>query len=113
MQVIAAILTLVGYSINDTIVIFDRIRDNLKIIRGKDAVALMDASINQTLSRTIITGGTTLLSLLALLIFGGEVLYAFSFTLFVGIIIGTYSSIYQSCAWLMVWQKKFLERKKI
>ncbi|MCX6584274.1 MAG: protein translocase subunit SecF [Candidatus Aminicenantes bacterium] len=113
MQVIAAILTLVGYSINDTIVIFDRIRDNLKIIRGKDAEVLMDASINQTLSRTVITGGTTLFSLIALMVWGGEVLYAFSFTLFVGIIIGTYSSIYQSCAWLMVWQKKFLERKKI
>lgn len=113
MQVIAAILTLVGYSINDTIVIFDRIRDNLKIMRGKDAEALMDLSINQTLSRTVITGGTTLFSLIALMIWGGEVLYAFSFTLFVGIIIGTYSSIYQSCAWLMVWQKKFLERKKI
>lgn len=113
MQVIAAILTLVGYSINDTIVIFDRIRDNLKIVRGKDAESLMDLSINQTLSRTIITGGTTLFSLIALMIWGGEVLFAFSFTLFVGIIIGTYSSIYQSCAWLMVWQKKFLERKKI
>lgn len=113
MQVIAAILTLVGYSINDTIVIFDRIRDNLKIMRGKDAVTLMDTSINQTLSRTVITGGTTLFSLIALMIWGGEVLYAFAFTLFVGIIIGTYSSIYQSCAWLMVWQKKFLERKKI
>ncbi len=113
MQVVAAILTLVGYSINDTIVIFDRIRDNLKIMRGKDAEVLMDTSINQTLSRTVITGGTTLFSLIALMIWGGEVLYAFSFTLFVGIIIGTYSSIYQSCAWLMVWQKKFLERKKI
>jgi preprotein translocase subunit SecF len=113
MQVIAAILTLVGYSINDTIVIFDRIRDNLKIVRGKDAESLMDLSINQTLSRTVITGGTTLFSLIALMIWGGEVLYAFAFTLFVGIIIGTYSSIYQSCAWLMVWQKKFLERKKM
>lgn len=113
MQVIAAILTLVGYSINDTIVIFDRIRENLKIVRGKDAESLMDLSINQTLSRTVITGGTTLFSLIALMIWGGEVLYPFAFTLFVGIIIGTYSSIYQSCAWLMVWQKKFLERKKI
>ncbi|HLP61182.1 MAG TPA: protein translocase subunit SecF [Candidatus Deferrimicrobium sp.] len=112
MQVIAAILTLVGYSINDTIVIFDRIRDNLKIMRGKNAEVLMDVSINQTLSRTVITGGTTLFSLIALMIWGGEVLYAFSFTLFVGIIIGTYSSIYQSCAWLMVWQKKFIAGKK-
>lgn len=113
LTVVAAILTLVGYSINDTIVIFDRIRDNMKIMRGKNAETLMDVSINQTLSRTVITGGTTLFSLIALMIWGGEVLYAFSFTLFVGIIIGTYSSVYQSCAWLMVWQKKFLERKKI
>lgn len=112
LTVVAAILTLVGYSLNDTIVIFDRIRDNLKIMRGKDASLLMDTSINQTLSRTIITSGTTLFAIIALLIWGGEVLYPFAFTLFVGIIIGTYSSIYQSCAWLFVWEKKFMGRKK-
>ncbi|MCU0286037.1 MAG: protein translocase subunit SecF [Acidobacteria bacterium] len=112
LTVIAAILTLIGYSINDTIVIFDRIRDNVKVMRTKNAEMLMDVSINQTLSRTVITGGTTLFSLIALMIWGGEVLYPFAFTLFVGIIIGTYSSIYQSCAWLMVWEKKFIGGKK-
>jgi preprotein translocase subunit SecF len=93
MTVIAALLTLVGYSMNDTIVIFDRIRENLKIMRREPLESLMNKSINQTLSRTILTSGLTFLTVLSLYLFGGEVLHGFSFALVVGILIGTYSSI--------------------
>jgi preprotein translocase subunit SecF len=111
MPVIAGFLTLVGYSINDTIVIFDRIRDNLKILRKMDFEELMNLSINQTLSRTLITGGTTILSLVVLFFFGGEVINDFVWTLLVGIIIGTYSSIFQSCPYLFFWWKIFKPKK--
>jgi len=112
LQVIAAILTLVGYSINDTIVIFDRLRDNLKIMRKENLGEILDKSINQTLSRTIITSLTVFLTVVALFFFGGEVIHPFAFTMLVGVITGTYSSIYQSCAWLKVWEKYLLKRKK-
>jgi len=93
LTVIAALLTLVGYSVNDTIVIFDRIRENLKIRRREDLATIMNESINQTLSRTILTSGLTFLTVLALFIFGGEIINHFAFAMVVGIIIGTYSSI--------------------
>jgi preprotein translocase subunit SecF len=93
LTVIAAILTLIGYSMNDTIVIFDRIRENLKTQRRMPLGELVNLSINQTLSRTILTSGLTFLTVLSLYIFGGEVLHGFSFALVVGILIGTYSSI--------------------
>jgi preprotein translocase subunit SecF len=93
LTVIAAILTLVGYSMNDTIVVFDRVRENLRIIRKETLYNILNLSINQTLSRTIMTSGMTFLSVFALYVFGGEVLNGFSFALTVGIIIGTYSSI--------------------
>jgi preprotein translocase subunit SecF len=93
LTVIAALLTLVGYSVNDTIVIFDRIRENLKIRRRDDLTTIMNESINQTLSRTILTSGLTFLTVLALFIFGGEIINHFAFAMVVGIIIGTYSSI--------------------
>lgn len=94
LPVVAAILTIVGYSLNDTIVVFDRIRENLKNSSGRLTLyELMNKSINQTLSRTILTSGTTLLAVLALYLFGGEVINGFSFALLIGIIIGTYSSI--------------------
>jgi len=93
LTVIAAMLTLVGYSVNDTIVVFDRVRENLRTMRKDPMVRVLNLSINQTLSRTIMTSGMTFLSVLALLVFGGEVLSGFSFALTVGIIIGTYSSI--------------------
>lgn len=112
LQVVAAILTIVGYSLNDTIVIFDRVRDNVKLMRKEGAEIILDRSINQTFSRTIVTSGTTLATVLALYFFGGEVIHNFSFTLIIGIVIGTYSSIFQSCAWLRIWEKKFLSRKK-
>jgi preprotein translocase subunit SecF len=93
LTVIAAILTLVGYSMNDTIVVFDRIRENVKIMRRESLGEIVNRSINQTLSRTILTSGLTFLTVLSLYLFGGEVLHGFSFALVVGIIIGTYSSI--------------------
>jgi preprotein translocase subunit SecF len=93
LTVIAAILTLVGYSMNDTIVVFDRIRENVKLMRRESLGEIVNKSINQTLSRTILTSGLTFLTVLSLYLFGGEVLHGFSFALVVGIIIGTYSSI--------------------
>lgn len=93
LTVIAALLTLTGYSVNDTIVVFDRVRENLRTMRKDPLARVLNLSINQTLSRTIMTSGMTFLSVFALLVFGGEVLSGFSFALTVGIIIGTYSSI--------------------
>jgi preprotein translocase subunit SecF len=112
LQVIAALLTIVGYSINDTIVVFDRLRDNLKIMKKDDLTAILDKSVNQTLSRSIFTSLTVFLTVLSLYLFGGEVIRPFSFTMLVGVIAGSYSTIYQSCAWLKVWEKYFLKRKK-
>ncbi|HQT90932.1 MAG TPA: protein translocase subunit SecF [Candidatus Kryptobacter bacterium] len=91
---VAAFLTLVGYSMNDTVVIFDRIRENLKIYKGENLIRVMNRSINDTLSRTIITSGTAFAVLLVLLIFGGEVTRGFAFAMLVGVVTGTYSSIY-------------------
>ena len=93
LTVIAALLTLVGYSVNDTIVIFDRMRENLKIRRRDDLEIIMNDSINQTLSRTILTAGLTFLTVLALFVFGGEIINHFAFAMVVGIIVGTYSSV--------------------
>lgn len=94
LPVIAALLTIVGYSLNDTIVVFDRIREKLKNSAAKDNIMqVMNLSINETLSRTLLTSGTTLLAVLALYVFGGEVINGFSFALLIGIIVGTYSSI--------------------
>jgi len=93
LTVIAALLTLVGYSVNDTIVVFDRLRENLKVRRRDDLETVMNDSINQTFSRTILTSGLTFLTVLALFIFGGEIINHFAFAMVVGIIIGSYSSI--------------------
>jgi len=111
LPVIAAILTIVGYSLNDTIVIFDRVRDNIKLLRKHDFETILDSSINQTLSRTAITSGTTFLTVLALFLFGGPVINDFAFTMMIGVVIGTYSSIYQSCSLLFYWNK-ILKPKK-
>ncbi len=99
--VVAAFLTLVGYSINDTVVVFDRVRENMKIHKSLPLKEVVNKSINQTMSRTIITGFTTLLAVFVLLVMGGEVLRAFAFTLFFGIIIGTYSSIFVASAFVL------------
>ena len=94
LSVLAAVLAVIGYSLNDTIVVFDRIRENLLRIRKTETGSVMNLSINQMLARTLTTSGTTLLVLLALFLFGGEAIYGFSIALIVGVIVGTYSSIY-------------------
>jgi preprotein translocase subunit SecF len=94
LNVVAAMLTITGYSVNDSIVVFDRVRENLRRMRRDNFETLVNASINQTLSRTIITSGTTLFAVLALFVFGGEVLRGFAFTMIVGVISGTYSTIF-------------------
>ena len=94
LTVVAALLAVVGYSLNDTIVVFDRIRENFPRLRKSTSLEVVNKSINETLSRTIMTGLTTLLVLVALYIFGGEIIHAFAFTLIIGIVVGTYSSIY-------------------
>lgn len=104
LTVVAALLTLVGYSMNDTIVVFDRIRENLKTVRRESLANIINLSINQTLSRTVLTSGLTLLTALALWLFGGDVLNGFSFALVVGIIVGTYSSIFVASPILVFWQ---------
>src|SRR6185312_3862973 len=102
--VIAAILTLIGYSMNDTIVVFDRIRENIKLLRRESLSEIVNRSINQTLSRAVLTSGLTFLTVLSLYLFGGEVLHGFSFALVVGIIIGTYSSIAVAAPMLVAYQ---------
>ncbi len=108
LTVVAAILAVVGYSLNDTIVLFDRIRENFPRYRKRSPVEVVNTSINETLSRTLMTSTTTLMVLIALFIFGGEIIHGFAFTLIVGVIVGTYSSIYvASTALLMLGVSKF------
>jgi preprotein translocase subunit SecF len=104
LNVIAAILTMTGYSTNDTIVIFDRIRENMRSMRRDSLHRIINVSVNQTLGRTIITGGTALLTALALFFFGGEVLHGFAFTMIIGIITGTYSSVFIAAAIVSFWR---------
>ncbi|HKI79934.1 MAG TPA: protein translocase subunit SecF [Ignavibacteriaceae bacterium] len=111
LTVVAAFLTLVGYSVNDTVIVFDRVRENMKIHKTMPLFDLLNMSINRTMSRTILTGGTTLMATIVLLIFGGEVLRAFSFTLFFGVIIGTYSSIFVASALVLEYASK--SKKKV
>jgi len=112
LTVVAALLTLVGYSMNDTIVVFDRIRENLKIVRRGEFRELVNLSINQTLSRTVLTSGLTFLTVLALFLFGGQVLNGFAFALVAGILVGTYSSIFIASPVLVFWQARLERRKK-
>ncbi len=109
---VAALLTLVGYSVNDTVVVFDRMRENLRLHRGDDLEQLMNLSINQTLSRTFITSGTTLMVVLSLYIFGGEVINTFAFVLLVGIIVGTYSSIFIASPVALTMNKLLVSRRE-
>jgi preprotein translocase subunit SecF len=104
LTVVAALLTLVGYSMNDTIVVFDRIRENLKLVRRESLTNVINLSVNQTLSRTILTSGLTFLTAISLFLFGGQVLHSFAFALVVGIIVGTYSSIFIASPILVFWQ---------
>jgi len=104
LNVIAGLLTITGYSVNDTIVVFDRVRENIRGMRRENLSQIVNVAVNQTLGRTVITAGTTLLSVLALYLFGGAVLEGFAFTLLVGIISGTYSTVLIAAAIAIMWQ---------
>ena len=110
LTVVAAFLTLIGYSINDTVVNYDRIRENLKIHKTRPLYDIINTSLSQTMSRTLITSGTTLITVLILLIFGGEVLKVFAFTLFFGVIIGTFSSIFVASALVYEYAEKYKKK---
>lgn len=102
LTVLAALLAIIGYSLNDTIVVFDRLRENFRIMRKASSVEVMNSALNQTLSRTIMTSGTTLIVVIALFIYGGAVIHNFALALLVGIVVGTFSSIYIACP-LVLW----------
>jgi preprotein translocase subunit SecF len=112
LAIIAALLTIVGYSINDTVIVFDRVRENLRKYKKKDLKEVLNLSINETLSRTLMTSGTTMLALLALFVLGGDVIRGFVFAMMWGVLIGTYSSIFVASTILLVlgvkrdWSKK-------
>ena len=109
--IVAAFLTIIGYSLNDTIVVFDRIRENMRR-KGKASLSdVINMSINQTLSRTILTSGTTLLVVVALFFRGGEIIHDFSFALIVGVIVGTYSSIFIASVFLVYWEKRITSKR--
>ncbi|MCJ7593710.1 MAG: protein translocase subunit SecF, partial [Desulfobacterales bacterium] len=113
LAIIAALLTIVGYSLNDTIIVFDRIRENLGRFRRRTFEEVMNASINETLSRTILTSSTTLIVVLCLFVLGGAVIHDFAFALLIGIVIGTYSSIYVASPILLVWESRFSDKVKV
>ncbi len=104
-SVIAALLTIAGYSVNDTVVIFDRVRENIRKYRGDDYTVVFNKSINETLSRTLLTGLTTIFVVICLFLFGGESLHVFSFCLLIGFVIGTYSSIFVATSLLIDWHR--------
>jgi preprotein translocase subunit SecF len=105
LNVIAGLLTITGYSVNDTIVVFDRVRENMRAMRRDNLAQIVNTAVNQTLSRTVITAGTTLLSVVALYLFGGEVLAGFAFTMLVGIISGTYSTVFIAASLAIMFQR--------
>ena len=117
MSALAALLTIVGYSVNDTIVIFDRIRENLRLVRDKNFRQICNLSMNQTLSRTILTSGATLITVVMLLIFGGGAIYDFALTLFIGMIVGSYSTLFIATPVVLFWHQDkrpdFATKKKI
>ncbi|WP_422342881.1 protein translocase subunit SecF [Parasphingorhabdus sp.] len=104
LNIVAALLTIIGYSLNDTIVVYDRIRENLKKYRKMDIVALLDLSVNETLSRTVMTSLTMLIALIALMVWGPDVIFGFSAAMFLGVFIGTYSSVYMAAP-ILIWLK--------
>ena len=112
LTIVAALLTIIGFSINDTIVIYDRVRENRRKAPSVSLPAVINQSINETLSRTIITTGTVLLGVLALLLFGGGVIHDFAFAMLVGCISGTYSTLYIASPVVIVWEEKFTGKKK-
>ena len=106
LNVVAGLLTITGYSVNDTIVIFDRVRENMRGMRRENLRTIVNTAVNQTLSRTVITAGTTLLSVIALYLFGGEVLEGFAFTMMIGIISGTYSTVFIASVIAIIFQRR-------
>jgi preprotein translocase subunit SecF len=106
LTVVAALLTITGFSVNDTVIVCDRIRENMRKLRRESLTAIINRSVNETLSRTIVTNGTAIAVVVALLLLGGDVIHAFAFALLVGFIIGTYSSIYIAAPIVLVWQRK-------
>ena len=113
LNVIAGLLTITGYSVNDTIVVFDRVRENMRAMRRDNLAHIVNVAVNQTLSRTVITAGTTLLSVTALFLFGGEVLKGFAFTMMVGIISGTYSTVFIASAIAIMFQGRRLVKGQV
>jgi len=111
LSIIAALLTIVGYSLNDTIIVFDRIRENQRRFRRKPFKEIMNISINETLSRTILTSTTTLIVILALFILGGGVIHDFAFAILIGVLVGTYSSVFVASPILLIWEGKFVGKK--
>ena len=105
LPIVAALLTIVGYSLNDTIVVFDRVRDNMKFMRRESLEKVINKSINQTLGRTILTSTTTLIVVLCLYFLGGAVINSFAYVMMVGVIVGTYSSMYIASPVLVVWHQ--------
>jgi preprotein translocase SecF subunit len=108
-SMLAAFLTLVGFSSNDTVIVFDRIRENIKLFKNEDILQVMNKSINATLSRTIITSGTVFLTVLVLFLFGGEVNRSFAFTFGIGILTGTYSSVFVASAIVVDWKERAIK----
>ena len=106
LPIVAALLTIIGYSLNDTIIVFDRIRENLRKYHKEPMMAILNRSVNETLSRTILTSGTTLIVIVALFLLGGGIIHDFSFALLVGVVVGTYSSIYVASPILLAWQAR-------
>lgn len=113
LTIIAALLTIVGYSLNDTIVVFDRIRENSRTLRRKPYSEILNTSINQTLSRTVLTSGTTMLVVLSLAIFGGAVIRDFAIALLIGVVVGTYSSVFVAAPVLVEWQAYQEQQQKV
>ncbi len=110
LTVLAALLTIVGYSVNDTIIVCDRIRENMPKMTRQKFSDIINISVNQTLSRTVLTVGTVLLAALALFMFGGGVIHDFAFTMLMGIITGTYSSVFVACPVAIYWEKMFMNK---
>jgi preprotein translocase subunit SecF len=113
LPIIAALLTIVGYSLNDTIIVFDRIRENLGRFRRRSFEEVMNSSINETLSRTILTSSTTLIVIICLFVMGGAVIHDFAFALLIGVVVGTYSSIFVASPILLIWEGRFSEKVKV
>jgi len=112
LPVLAALLTIVGYSLNDTIVVYDRIRENMRRMRREVYEKVVNISVNETLSRTVLTSATTLIVIVILFLIGGGVIHDFAFALLVGIIVGTYSSIFVASPLVVLWEKKFPKKSR-